>query len=171
MSGNSRRWRSMRCALGALAFAACVATPAHAKGHKPRRVAPGNCTIVDAYMAQPATQSLGSDAPADAAVAAEAMRKLPAAPLAGPVALPVPSTMVAAASFRDRTSLNSRLKSIKRLMFVRLWDTPKVSVYVGVNRAGVAGLHFQQQDPDAELAARALTVDDAPLRSVPLTSP
>jgi hypothetical protein len=53
-----------------------------------------------------------------------------------------------------------------------------VSVFVGVDRHGMAGLHFQQQDP--AVAARLLatnTLPDAlpenlpPLRAVPLSSP
>lgn len=153
------------------------------------------CTFEDALASQRAPATPADSAPADAAVTAEAQRVLPAALVATAgtptpdvanhlVPLPadhdpMPDDAVAAARempsrttplrFFDRDSLRAQIKSIRRLPLVRLFDNRQMSIYLGIDRKGVAGLHLQQRRPD-----EAVPMDedaapvDIPLRSVPI---
>jgi hypothetical protein len=153
------------------------------------------CTFEDALASQRAPATPLDSAPADAAVAAEAQRVFPPVlvaaaatpepdvashlvPLpadheptpagAAPAAREMPSR-AAPLRFFDRDSLRAQIKSIRRLPLVRLFDNRQMSIYLGIDRKGVAGLHLQQRRPD-----EAVPMDedaapvDIPLRSVPL---
>jgi len=52
--------------------------------------------------------------------------------------------------FRDREPLINRLRALRALPIVTLWDSRQATVYVGVNRDGEPGLHLRQKrDRDA----------------------
>ena len=109
----------------------------------------------------------------DAAIAEEVAQVLPHVP-AQPYSAPAQPRQALLERFVDHLDLVRRLQSLHSLKLVSLWDSRRVSVFVGVDRHGMAGL----QDP--AVAARLLatnTLPDAlpenlpPLRAVPLSSP
>ena len=72
----------------------------------------------------------------------------------------------------ESIDVGARFKALSRLRILRLWDSPRVTVFFGVDHAGHAGLHVQQQDPYDVAPIRltsALTVVPS-LRAVPLAS-
>jgi hypothetical protein len=83
-----------------------------------------------------------------AAIRAEVSRPLPSygEPLiaAGPVARP----LFGLQPFADHDDPHVQLRALRHVRVLRLWDDRRLSVFVGLNRAGVPGLHFQQRDPD-----------------------
>ncbi|MCZ8131584.1 MAG: hypothetical protein O9284_09830 [Steroidobacteraceae bacterium] len=134
------------------------------------------CTRSDALAARPSSSDPRDDRPADAAVEAEASRRLPP-PSVDPPDLEAAATAAAATvaplRFADHLSFKQRLKNLKRwreFALVRLWDDRRVQVYIGVDRGGTAGLHFRQRDPEnAELATLAslAPAGDAPAPAMP----
>jgi dihydropteroate synthase len=71
--------------------------------------------------------------------------------------------------FFDRDSLRAQVESIRRLPLLRLFDNREMSIYLGVDRKGVAGLHLQQRRPNESVpAADDGPPVDIPLRAVPL---
>jgi hypothetical protein len=109
----------------------------------------------------------------DEAIAAEVAASLPPAPalLADVNVQPQPRFWFG--RFVDHLDLRHRLSSIRFLKLVPLWDGRRLTIYVGVDRHGMAGLHIQQQDP--AYAMRIATMPPAPdamppLRAVPLNA-
>jgi hypothetical protein len=49
--------------------------------------------------------------------------------------------------FRDHLNLSERVQSLRSISLLRLWDGRNVSFYLGVDRSGIYGLHFQRNDP------------------------
>jgi hypothetical protein len=156
MAGAPRDRLAVACALAALALGAAAAR------------ADEHCTREDAQSAA---------APETDAIAAEASHALPAVTVES---RPFPSPARRAfwppsfvEHFVDHFDLVTRLRAIKRLKIVPVFDNARVTVFFGVDRHGVAGLHIQQQDAsDLPLLARsAPPADVPPLRAVPLRSP
>lgn len=136
-----------------------------------------HCTHEDAEAAEPgAADNRSPRDPASeetAAIEAEAVHPLPAVAVAAPSLPTAAHRTLWPTRFVDHFDLVMRLRSIRRLKLLRLWDNSRVTVFFGVNRAGVAGLHIQQQDPNdlpALLSLSEGTVDIPPLRAVPLDS-
>ena len=74
--------------------------------------------------------------------------------------------------FRDYRAPKARLRALRELKVLRLWDTSYVSVWFGLDRKGRPGVHFRQRNLSEELPVARRVEPDAPsLRSVPLTSP
>ena len=139
-----------------------------------QRASLGRCTLEDAQTAEPVTAGPGEYAPAAAAMAAE---------LAHPLPTPGPATERAAARvflhegwsplrFVDHLELGDRIRSLRPLRLLRLWDDSTMTVFVGLNRAGVAGLHVQQQESGEPLRLTRLPASAQlpPLRGIPLDS-
>ncbi|MCX7058583.1 MAG: hypothetical protein NTZ79_15750 [Proteobacteria bacterium] len=124
-----------------------------------------------------ATTRAASPPGEDAAIAAEVAQILPhVATQAGNPSSPQHQAMLA--RFVDHLDLARRLQSLHSLKLLPLWDSGRFSVFLGVDRHGMAGLHIQQQDPavTAQLLARDTLPDTLPdnlppLRAVPLSSP
>lgn len=152
---------------------------------------PRGCTYDDALASQRAPSTALDSAPADAAVAAEAARTLPPIARVDTTAqeiarqyVPVPADPhageagVAAHDLRggtaplrffDRDSLRAQVESLRRRPLFRLFDARRMSLYLGIDRKGVAGLHLQQRQPDElEPIADDAEFVDLPLRSVPI---
>lgn len=131
----------------------------------------GNCTREDVESADPVPAALNQN-PADAstAIIAEAVRPLPPAP-ARSFEPPAPRRAWTA-RFVDSFDVGARLKALSRLRILRLWDSARVTVFFGLDRAGHAGLHIQQQDPNdlPPLRLRSVPIELPPLRAVPLGS-
>ena len=146
----------------ALSFAAAHADP---------RGPTGNCTREDVESADPvAVASDRNSADASAAIIAEIVRPLPPAPAR---AFEPPAARRAwTARFVDSFDVGARLKALSRLRILRLWDSSRVTVFFGLDHAGHAGLHIQQQDPHdlPPLRLRSVPFELPPLRAVPLGS-
>lgn len=110
----------------------------------------------------------------DDAIAAEVAQVLPHVSPSAAGAPVAPPQSFWLERFVDHFDMGRRLRSIHSLKLVSLWDSRHVSVFVGVNRRGMPGLHIQQQDP-AYVARLEVskTMPDVlpPLRAVPLSSP
>ena len=110
-----------------------------------------HCTREDAQNAAPGTLepvnlSAAVDS-TDAAIEAEALHPLPSVTVYGPPHATTGHHSWWIGTFVDQFDLRERLRSLRRLRLVRLWDDARITVFFGVNKAGVAGLHIQQQDP------------------------
>lgn len=149
------------------------------------------CTVEDALASQRAPSTALESAPAEAAFAAEALRALPRVALDDAIAAEIARQQVLLPAdhlagdeqaatrdmparhrplrFFDRDSLRAQVESIRRLPLVRLFDNQQMSIYLGIDRKGVAGLHLQQRRPDDfEPVDDASDPVDVPLRSVPI---
>jgi hypothetical protein len=117
------------------------------------------CNREDAAFADPgpATRAHDDRAPAalveaasasseSAAILSETAHTLPTVTVNAPAARGSGLFTAWALRFVDHLDLGQRLRSIKRLKIVPLFDDARLTVYFGINHAGVAGLHFQQQD-------------------------
>ena len=109
------------------------------------------------------------------AIAAEVARPLPS------VVLPANARVSSATGLLQRSwpvrlvesiDVAAPFKALSRLRILRLWDTPRVTVFFGVDHAGHAGVHVQQQDPYDVAPIRLSSAFSLapPLRSVPLAS-
>lgn len=109
----------------------------------------------------------------DAAIAAEVAAALPPAPALMADVHVQPQPRFWLGRFVDHLDLRHRLSSIRFLKLVPLWDGRRLTIYVGVDRHGMAGLHIQQQDPAYAMRIATMPpVTDAmpPLRAVPLNA-
>ena len=109
----------------------------------------------------------------DEAIAAEVAAPLPPAPPMAADSPTQPRPRFWLGRFVDHLDLRHRLASIKMLKLVPLWDGRRLTVYFGVDRHGMPGLHIQQQDPAyvMRVAAMAPLPDTMPpLRAVPLNA-
>jgi hypothetical protein len=161
MAGAPRDEIAVACALIALTLGAA---PAHADARQDER-----CTREDAQSAA---------APEIDGIEAEAMHALPTVTLDAHPLPPLehrgiwPPGFVA--HFVDHFDLAARLRAIKHLRIVPVFDNARLTVFFGIDRHGVAGLHFQQQDAadlPPLLAHEAPFADVPPLRAAPLRSP
>ena len=137
----------------------------------PARPLPGLCTRADGYLGESR----------DGALLAEVRRSLPPAPRAS--LGPLPATRAAtgpppaprpllSAHFAELGDLGIRLRALRHFSVLRLWDSPHVRVFLGVDRSGRAGLHIQERDPrEWPLPRLAAAPIDWPIRAVPLSSP
>ncbi|MBS0394082.1 MAG: hypothetical protein JSR54_05605 [Proteobacteria bacterium] len=79
------------------------------------------------------------------AIATEALRPLPAAP-AAPVADLAPAAGGwTPARFADHLDYATRLRAVRRFKLVPVYDNAYVTVFLGLDRHGVPGLHLQPQ--------------------------
>ncbi len=127
------------------------------------------CTREDVQSASAgAPDASARAAPEARAIAAETAHTLPAVSVeARPLPSPArrsswPARLVD--RFVDHFDLATRLRAMRRLKIVPVFDNSRITVFFGVDRRGVAGLHVQQQDP-TDRAAPLLA------RSEPLTDP
>jgi len=134
------------------------------------------CTREDAQTARRGSSDASAPvnaAPESVAIAAEAVHALPTVTVEAP-SMPAPPRRGFWPAFVDHLDLGTRLRAIKRLKIVPVFDNARVTIFLGVDRSGVAGLHIQQQDANdlPPLFARSFAPSDAPpLRAVPLRSP
>ncbi len=137
-----------------------------------------HCTLEDAQTAEQLGGAAGGNAPAAAAMAVELAHPLPAAAVERPAPHALPLAGWSPLRFVDHLELGERIRSLRRVRLLRLWDDSRLTVFLGVNRAGVAGLHIQQQDPGEPLRfdrnvgfnRSAVSPPLPPLRAVPLDS-
>jgi hypothetical protein len=165
--GVSSEWWRLAGVMMALALAA---SPAVADRCAPDRLCP-----LDTADRGASGPNDSAHAGAAEAIAAEVARPLPS------VTLPATARVSSATGLVQRSwpvrlvesiDVGARFKALSRLRILRLWDTPRVTVFFGVDHAGHAGLHVQQQDP-YDVAPIRLTSALAvapPLRAVPLAS-
>ena len=135
------------------------------------RAGAGNCTREDVESVDPLALAPDGNSPdASTAIIAEAVRPLPPAP-ARMFEPPAPRRAWTA-RFVDSIDVGARLKALSRLRILRLWDSSRVTVFFGLDHAGHAGLHIQQQDPHdlPPLRLRSVPFEPPPLRAVPLGS-
>jgi hypothetical protein len=161
MAGAPRDAIAVACALIALTLGDA---PAHADPRQDEQ-----CTREDAQSAAaPETDGIG----------AEAVHALPAVtvdahPLPSPQRRGIwPPSFVE--HFVDHFDLATRLRAIKRLKILPVFDNARLTIFFGVDRRGLAGLHIQQQDTadlPPLLAHEAPFADVPPMRAVPLRSP
>ena len=130
------------------------------------------CTREDAQTAEPVAAAPGDNQPAAAAIAAELAHPLPATTAERSAPHALPNAGWSPLRFVDHLELGERIRSLKRVRLLRLWDDSRLTVFFGLNRAGVAGLHFQQQDPGEPLLFERTAAPGQlpPLRAVPLDS-
>jgi len=144
MHGFFRRAATLGAVTGILVL---VTAPARAEGY----LSLDHCTREDAQNAAPGAPERVSDAAAadstDAAIEAEALHPLPSVTVYGPPHVAGAHHAWWIGTFVDQFDLRERLRSLRRLRIVRLWDDARITVFFGVSKAGVAGLHIQQQDP------------------------
>ncbi len=160
MAGTPRDGLTVACTLVALALGVA---PAWSEAR-----ADEQCTREDAQSAS---------APETDGIVAEAVHALPAVTVEAS-AMPSatrrrfwpPSFLE---HFVDHFDIATRLGAIKRLKLVPVFDNARLTVFIGIDRRGVAGLHFEQQDGnDLALLARDAALSGWPrLRAVPLRSP
>jgi hypothetical protein len=168
MTGALRDGLVASCALIALALTP-MAVRANAR-------AEAECTRDDARSAAGGEIEGGPAAstPESAAIAAEAAHMLPA--------VTVESRPLPAAArrgfwpvrfvdhFVDHFDLATKLRAIRRLKIVPVFDNARVTIFLGIDRRGVAGLHIQQQDQSnlpPMLAREVPYADPPPLRALP----
>jgi hypothetical protein len=169
MSSVSSDWMPFAFATVALALAVA---PTHAD---PRAV-DEHCTREDVQNAEPRPAVTHSgerdDESAAAAIVAETAHALPPVTVLAADLPADPRDAMGPTHFADRIGLIERLKSLRRLRLLRLWDSARITVFFGIDRKGVAGLHVQQQDPNDLPAARLgyAPLELPPLRAVPLNS-
>lgn len=138
------------------------------------------CTREDARSATAgdADGGPGAATPQSNAIAAEAAQSLPTVTVESH-ALPPPAHRSFWAAnfvdhFVDHFDIGTKLRAIKRLKIVPVFDNARVTIFLGVDRRGVAGLHIQQQDANdlPPLLARNTPFGDGPpLRAGPLRTP
>jgi hypothetical protein len=169
---------------GALRDAAVAACALIALALEPTAVRAGpraadQCTREDsrAATAGEAEGAPGVATPETNAIAAEAAHTLPTVTVEAH-AFPPPShrsfwPAQFVDHFVDHFDLATRLRAIKRLKIVPVFDNARVTIFLGVDRRGVAGLHIQQQDASdlPPLLARNSPVDGPMLRAGPLRTP
>ena len=159
----------------ALTAALALATTAARAG---KQASLDHCTLEDARTAEQLGGASGANAPAAAAMAVELAHPLPAATVERPAPHALPLTGWSPLRFVDHLELGERIRSLRRVRLLRLWDDARLTVFLGVDRAGVAGLHIQQQDPGEPLSfdrnvgfdRSAVSAQLPPLRAVPLDS-
>ena len=162
---------SSACAAASVALALLLATAAARGGE---RASLDHCTLEDAQTAE----QPGGNAPAAAAMAVELAHPLPAAAVERPAPLALANAAWLPLRFVDHLDVGERIRSLRRVRLLRLWDDARLTVFLGLNRAGVAGLHFQRQDPGEPLRfdrgiglqSGAIPAQLPPLRAVPLDS-
>lgn len=137
----------------ACALALGLATAGPAEGARPRD---RHCTREDARAAFPAPSGHVGGSTLAEALAVEAARPLPVARVLGRDAAVPPTASLRAAPFSDHRDLASRLRTVRRLTLVPFYDDAWVTVFLGLDRRGVPGLHFQSQEGD-DLAAMLWT--------------
>lgn len=147
---------------------ACVLLALGTVGARADPLADERCTREDAQSAA---------APEPDGIAAEAVHALPAVTVESPP-LPTPASrrlwpVQFVEHFVDHLDLVTRLRAIRRLKIVPVFDNARVTIFFGLDRRGVAGLHVEPQDGgDLPLFARnAPLAEPPPLRAVPLRSP
>lgn len=157
MKGPLRDALRVACALTALTLASAAARA---------DVRPDeHCTREDAQSAA---------APEADGIAAEAVHRLPEVTVESHALPATPRRGFWPALFVDHFDLATKLRAIKRLKIVPVFDNARVTIFLGVDRHGVAGLHIQQQDANdlpPLLARNAPLADPPPLRAVPLRLP
>jgi hypothetical protein len=169
MNGVLRGRLVAACALMALALGPAAV---HATAH-----ADAECTRDDARSAAGGEAEGGPAAstPESNAIAAEAAHTLPTVTVESR-ALPPPAPHRSfwparfVDHFVDHFDFGTRLRAIRRLKIVPVFDNARVTIFLGVDRRGVAGLHIQQQDAsDLQplLARQAPYADAPPLRALP----
>jgi len=121
-----------------------------------------HCTREDARATFPAPAGRVGGSTLAEALAIEAGRPLPIARAFGPDALEPPASGLQAAPFSDHRDLARRLRTVRRLKLVPVYDDARVTVFLGLDRRGVPGLHVQTQEGD-DLGAMLWA--DAPLRA------
>ena len=154
--------------LGVMMTLAAIAAPVLSdSGTRLRR-----CTREDAQTLSPPPSQAGADptiAAANAAISAEVARTLPAVQVRAQDN-PAPRRFW---TVRLVDSIDvGALRALSRLRILRLWDSARVTVFLGVDYAGHAGLHVQQQDPIylPPLKLRNAPAALPPLRAIPLSS-
>jgi hypothetical protein len=157
----------------ALFCAAPTAAPRTQRTARIARPAIGRCTREDVQsFGATATFSANENEPPleSAAIAAEAARSLPPVLVYAPE-VPPPSRFWPV-RFVESIDMGARLKALSRLRILRLFDNSRVTVFLGIDHAGHAGLHVQQQDPSylPPLRLRNAPASLPPLRAVPLSS-
>jgi hypothetical protein len=194
MTGSPRDGMLLACALTALlacpGAALGAGRSASAAAVRASRLSPlgaaqrgGLCTREDAQSAGPgaANASFGphpAAAPEANAIAAEVVHALPAVTVESRQ-LPTPARRASwparlVENFVDHFDLATKLRAIRRLKIVPMFDNARVTVYLGVDHSGIAGLHIQQQDANdlPPLFARNVPVVEAAApRTVPLRLP
>ncbi|GEM_PF-4519186 len=143
--------------LGALLALLLAATPALAD----RRAPPKSCSREDTNLI----------VPRDGGLLAEVVRRLP--PPGSAAAAPLPPLQPALVTrFQEQGDLGVQLRAMRRFSVLRLWDSPHVRVFLGIDRSGLAGLHVQERDPrEWPMPWLAAARIDRPIRAVPLSSP
>ncbi len=109
---------------------------------------------------------------AEAAIAAEVAAALPPAPHdTTPIAVAARPRFWLA-GLVDHLDLRNRIHSLQLLKFVHVWDSRRFSVYFGLDRHGLPGLHIARQDPSYSASVRMAEPPDVipPLRAVPLNA-
>jgi hypothetical protein len=166
----ARELTAIACALAAVI--ACAA-PGGARHGATRTARDSRCTLEDARTATPDARSGSDPRGVAAAVAAEAARPLPRV-VDSTVELRNTARHVwTPARFSDHVDLVQRLRSLRRLKLLPVWDDARVTVFFGLDRAGHAGLHFEQQERNEPLLFMPYVapLDVPALRSRPLALP
>ena len=172
--GRSRLVATLALALAcAAAHGAPLAMPRSARLARAARPAVGKCTREDVQNAGAvATVSSDEREPPleNSAISAEVARTLPPVIVYSPE-VPPPSRFWPV-RFVESIDMGARLKALSRLRILRLFDNSRVTVFLGIDHAGHAGLHIQQQDPNylPPLRLRNAPATLPPLRAVPLSS-
>jgi hypothetical protein len=143
----------------------------------------GLCTREDAQSAGPgATNASAGPHPAAApeanAIAAEVVHSLPSVTVESHQ-LPTPARRASWPArlvdhFVDHFDLATKLRAIRRLKIVPMFDNARITVYLGVDHSGIAGLHIQQQDANdlpPLFARNAPVAESVALRTAPLRLP
>ena len=144
MQGSSRRVLPLLVAVVTLSLGALRAEAHRSSDH---------CTREDAQNAAPGIDA--ADVPVrvtastDAAIEVEASHPLPSVVVYGAARASGARSGWWTGRVSDRFNVRERLRSLKRLRLVRLFDDARITIFVGVNRSGVAGVHIQEQDPVA----------------------
>ena len=135
------------------------------------------CTREDARVAAGAEGAGSTSAASESsAIAAEAAHTLPPVTVESQALQPAPHRAFWPVRFVDHFvdhfDLGAKLRALKRLKIVPVFDNARITVFLGVDRRGVAGLHIQQQDPNdlPPLLARDAPAE-LPFRAVPPRSP
>jgi len=167
--------RDALVAAGALIALALGVAPVPAAAH-----AGDQCTREDARSATAGAADGGPGAMTaeSNAIAAEAALSLPTVTVESRALPSPPRHSFWAANFVehfvDHFDLGTRLRAIKRLKIVPVFDNARVTIFLGVDRRGVAGLHIQQQDANdlpPLFARNSPLLDGPPLRAGPLRMP
>jgi hypothetical protein len=151
---------------------ACAATGGTRHGAaRPARDA--RCTLEDARTATPDGASGSDPGGVAAAVAAEAARPLPRVADSTVELRNAARHVWTPARFSDHVDIVKRLRSLRRLKLLPVWDDTRVTVFFGFDRAGHAGLHFEQQDRNDPLLFMPYVapLEIPSLRSRPLVLP